>query len=859
MRQKLTTIIFAMLLALSAGGATGFAQSPTPTPGGIEVNPRKINETFTQMSKSAVKFLRVMREEVEAPLNEYFYLLALALFSLISCAAFLRLKDANDGQITVLMVLRFIMRFATCAMVLTVILLMCDKMLMAGNFIAYGRATTSGNVEFRESWLGQLAREQQETFEASYERYLNCLFVVTVKGSPTDVTDPGDGTITMLGVTKDQGLSLATSTAQALTDGKWDPNAAFERLSWGRFAIGGADLFNVYLPNLLLILMRLFSLFAVSVAIDKGLAARITWQWLWGMVALTIILPILSQILRIGAYMAGNLALQVGDPAPIWNWDYASMTILKTGPGDPAMLVNAGFITMLIMAGMLLFSIVIAYQITMGKVYETGSQIASGLIFGGAATGIGVVSSAAAANLGRQAENAQISGQARAEAQTLKGSQESANMRDAGGAVAARAGSKASAFQGEKIAESSSIAAIERARSTDARSVREAGASHERTLTESAGRTEASDVEAQNATNQQRSGMSGSIVDAGKGGIGWLMGWGSGESGGTGENNRGGYHSNNLYGAESMGQAHKAFEKKPEQGVGGAIGPVPSGGNYGASRDYDRDGVRDEHHTGIDFGRAQGYHEGARVGAAAKGTVIYAGRDGGYGNRVVVDHGNGVATAYSHLQNGSINHLRPGQQIQRGTIIGNVGTTGKGDRDYPPHLHFEAGTLTGSTDKYGAPQMAKVDPASTSYRPFNHGKGVDPYAAMPTQTGQAMREVNRLREQGTVNASGDYTAALVTSSGIARDDEIGISQAQTQRDVATNWQAHDMRVSGINTQEKMNLNANGIMYSHGMKAMEERRDSMLDAAGIREKAALMSSAGSIAAQQVGRLSESFRF
>ncbi len=858
MRYKLTAILFTLFLALSAGARQSYAQSPSPTP--IVVNPGKIADTFTQLSMSAVKFLEFMRNEVEAPLNEYFFLLALVVFSGVACAAFLRMKDANNGALDALLVLRFIMRFAMCAFVMTVILVAADKMLLVGNWIAYGQASNTGNVEFNQSWLGKLASDQQETFEESYSRYLQCLFIVKVNGQPTDLTDPGDGTVTLLGVTKDQGLNLAGTTMKALQDNKWDPNEALQRLNWGRLAIAVGNLFNAYLPHLLLLLMRLFAPFAVAVAIDKGLAARLTWQWIWGMVSLSIILPPLSQVLRIAAYVAGNLALQVGDPAPIWNWDYATMSMLKSSPGDPAQLVNMAFITMLVMAFMLMASVVIAYQITYGKVYETGSNLISAAIFGGSSVGIGAVSAVTAASISRQAEVTQITGQSRAEGETLRGQKESADIRDTGGAVAGRAASKSSAYQGAALAESGSVATIERARSTYEKTVRETEATHQRTETESQGRTEASDVEAQNAANQARSGMSGTIVDAGKGIGRWLTGEKSPASEGEQTDGNGGMPTTGqmLGQVGSLGGgAYSPPQPTPtEEGVGGSVGKHSAGQQYGAPRDYDGDGVKDEHHTGLDYGRAEGFYEGTRVGSAAKGRVIFAGKDGGYGNRVVVDHGNGVVTSYSHLEDDSINNIAVGQELQRGAVIGRVGHTGG---KYDPHLHFETGTLAGGTDKYGAPNMEKVSPATTSYRPFNLGKGVDGGAAMPTQAGQAMRESSRLREQATLNASEDYRAAIIGSSEIARDEEIGISGRQAARDASINWTAHGMRVAGIDAQEKMNLRANSVMFDHGMRAMEERRNSSLDAAAIREKAAVVSAVGSAAAQSVSRFNEAFRF
>jgi len=84
-------------------------------------------------------------------------------------------------------------------------------------------------------------------------------------------------------------------------------------------------------------------------------------------------------------------------------------------------------------------------------------------------------------------------------------------------------------------------------------------------------------------------------------------------------------------------------------------------------------------HTGIDIGA--GY--GAPVHAAAAGSVVVAGPVSGYGNAVVVDHGNGLATLYGHLSRIGV---RVGSRVGRGQTIGAVGNTGNSTG---PHLHFE--------------------------------------------------------------------------------------------------------------------------------------------------------------------------
>ncbi|MGO9134367.1 MAG: M23 family metallopeptidase [Methylovirgula sp.] len=84
-------------------------------------------------------------------------------------------------------------------------------------------------------------------------------------------------------------------------------------------------------------------------------------------------------------------------------------------------------------------------------------------------------------------------------------------------------------------------------------------------------------------------------------------------------------------------------------------------------------------HTGIDL--RQDY--GAPVRVTASGVVSFAGGDGGYGNMVEVDHGNGLSTRYAHLSSISV---RQGQKIEIGTVVGHIGETG---RATGPHLHYE--------------------------------------------------------------------------------------------------------------------------------------------------------------------------
>lgn len=76
---------------------------------------------------------------------------------------------------------------------------------------------------------------------------------------------------------------------------------------------------------------------------------------------------------------------------------------------------------------------------------------------------------------------------------------------------------------------------------------------------------------------------------------------------------------------------------------------------------------------------------GRTMYAASSGTVEYAGWNGGYGYYVRINHGNGITTAYGHIQSGGI-LVQMGQSVSVGQAIARVGTTGSSNGC---HLHFE--------------------------------------------------------------------------------------------------------------------------------------------------------------------------
>lgn len=86
-------------------------------------------------------------------------------------------------------------------------------------------------------------------------------------------------------------------------------------------------------------------------------------------------------------------------------------------------------------------------------------------------------------------------------------------------------------------------------------------------------------------------------------------------------------------------------------------------------------------HKGVDYAAPRG----TPIKAAGDGRIALAGRHGGYGNAVIIQHGQRYRTLYAHMQ-GFAKGVRSGSNVKQGQIIGYIGTTGLSTG---PHLHYE--------------------------------------------------------------------------------------------------------------------------------------------------------------------------
>ncbi|MFP3518269.1 peptidoglycan DD-metalloendopeptidase family protein [Pseudomonas sp. SIMBA_077] len=112
-------------------------------------------------------------------------------------------------------------------------------------------------------------------------------------------------------------------------------------------------------------------------------------------------------------------------------------------------------------------------------------------------------------------------------------------------------------------------------------------------------------------------------------------------------------------------------------------------------------------HKGVDYAAPRG----TPIKATGDGKVLLAGRQGGYGNTVIIQHGNTYRTLYGHMQ-GFAKGIKTGGSVKQGQVIGFIGTTGLSTG---PHLHYEFQVNGVHVDPLGQ-KLPMADPIAKAER-----------------------------------------------------------------------------------------------------------------------------------------------
>lgn len=381
------------------------APAPTPSPSGGG-SASSAPDPLVGLVLVAGNLIPKLQEAIESPLVKGLESLAFWIAVIVMLFSFARLFRENDGASKDL--------FWWCFRLAIIFTLFGNgrAIINTASQIGYDIINVS---EFRKVfWDAELE------FNTNYEKFTEGMFIVkSVTNNPDEA----------IGALMSENANLRDIT-KMLDVSSWNLSNIFIGVTIGRFLLEFAQIFLVVLSALLAIGLRLFAPFAIAVAIDRNLAQRISYPFAWSVAVFTLVTPLVSHILGLAVYTAGNLAFKIITPAT----GLFSLDANGAITGDPNLVTQAVYacviltVIMMLSALLLLASPYISYKLAFGQVFEAISTTASGWMGAFAATGLEILGLRYGTALQRQAGEARVEGQYQAEIARASYAKDAANL-----------------------------------------------------------------------------------------------------------------------------------------------------------------------------------------------------------------------------------------------------------------------------------------------------------------------------------------------------------------------------------------------------------------------------------------------
>lgn len=434
-RQFISKIFITLLLAgyvagIGASAAYGQSPTPSPSPGGTSTS---FNQQLSRMAIETQRWLPHLMYEVEGPVLPFFTKIAEILGIAIVMTAFLKvLRQHSGASFDLLWWFGRVGFFVAMISLTSAAIDFGDDM---GTAIAYGN-------DRRGSLLNELRVGAMDSFNDSFDKFVQGTFTVTVNGEDVPV-NPNPSTenpaMALIGVLYTRESKLEDVTSK-LDISAWSMASLFGFLSFCRGFLDFVDFLVILARPFILIGVRLAGPFMAALALDRDFAKQSTYKYIWGVVVLTLAWPSVTQLMRFVAYTAGNMA--IGDPQTLYVWDRATMTAIADATAKPEYRVLILGVVMIGSGIGVMFSHWLSYKFVMGQMFEGVSNLVTQMQGAGLATGVGTISAAAGQAVGRQAEQAQVQGQADATSANVEGRRAAANLSAKGNEVAAIASAR---------------------------------------------------------------------------------------------------------------------------------------------------------------------------------------------------------------------------------------------------------------------------------------------------------------------------------------------------------------------------------------------------------------------------------
>src|SRR6267142_2299810 len=398
-----------------------FAQSPSPTPAPSPV--RSLSDNIAALSQRAGSLLPYIENEIVSKLIGWFELLAWIIGNCLAGFAMLRIMREDNGEGS-----NLYWWFGRLALFF---MLSGTSLAIINGMSGIGYEIANGNETGQRSVLQNLYLAQRESFNDSYAKFQQNMFTVKVDGRETAIEPVAVGSESVLGIIVDSEITIQDFDKKADVS-QWNISTMMTWLNFERALIEFGDLILVILAAALALGLKLAMPFMLACIVDKNIANKTTYPFFYGVIALTLLWPSVSKIIRIVAYMWGNVAMAVGDSSPLYVWNYNTMRAITDPLAQPQYTVALAAFAMGLGALSLYGTPFISLYLLSGRVYESVATVASSWMGAMVGTGIEKYSAEAAAAINRQAETTQYNAGYQADVTRSAGQQEGGNLRAQG-------------------------------------------------------------------------------------------------------------------------------------------------------------------------------------------------------------------------------------------------------------------------------------------------------------------------------------------------------------------------------------------------------------------------------------------
>ncbi|MFL6284614.1 MAG: hypothetical protein ACJ74Q_15820 [Pyrinomonadaceae bacterium] len=385
---------------------------PTPEPWGSSQD-KGLSGQFIRLADHARELVPTIRRLVEKPLLGLLQRISWVLASLILVASFIRVMRENNGASDDFYY--WIARGALWMNLLIVGPFVVSAMLIVGNALTIP--------------LDNVTTEMQTSFDDKYQEFMEGHFIIR-DDKAVFLAPMADGKPGLLGILWDKEAKITDidKIDKALDVSSWSMPKLFTLLAFCRGSLEFFDFFLIVAGGIILIGLRLGSPVAIAMGIDQKLAHQMTYPYAWGTAAFTLVFPLFRDILRIVAYIIGNVGLAMYDGRPMYWMDERTGQIITRAGYEPSVTIFIAAFMMLVAALSMPMSTVLAYRFLKGQNFEGISSVTGGWMASIVGTGIETFGFRAAATIQKQAENTQIQGGYQSEMTRAGGSLEAGNL-----------------------------------------------------------------------------------------------------------------------------------------------------------------------------------------------------------------------------------------------------------------------------------------------------------------------------------------------------------------------------------------------------------------------------------------------